>query len=507
MISRPVFASRRCLLACTWCLCITTLACRQADDPAYSRGSTVVVAYPYETLNDETAEYLVFLTLVAHDKNGELEGRLARSWEYSPDNREVTYHLRTNIRWHDGVPVTAHDIKFSMELLMHPDVLEEAPGFFGSVTVVDDSTLTLRDGNAGTDEVYYPKHLLEDLEPKEFYDWDFWDHPVGNGPYRFVRYVPQTMMEFQANHDYYQGKPKIERVVLKFVGEAGLTELLSGNVDAITETNSAQIPKLANDPRFRAYHSLAVWWIQRALYWRNDHALFRDPNVRRALTLAINREELLRVINLSQDIPIIDAPYTFPQLRRGQLPEPFPYDPARARALLDAAGWQERNADGVREREGREFRFTALVGSLHENREIAVYIQDQLRRVGVAMDIQTLPNLDVFARIESGKFEAALSTFPVPGFLWRLHFGERYPLGYENAELVTLVDQMDGSLDPETEDRIYRELAEIFRADMPVTFLFPYVRTTLAHRRLRGLSSPWRADPVVFMEELWLEDE
>ncbi len=121
------------------------------------------------------------------------------------------------------------------------------------------------------------------------------------------------------------------------------------------------------------------------------------------------------------------------------------------------------------------------------------------------MDIQTLPNLDVFARIESGKFEAALSAFAI-GFLRRFHFGERYPLGYEKGELVTLVDQMDRSLDPETEDRIYRKLAEIFRADMPVTFLFPNVRTTLAHRRLRGLSSPWRADPVVFMEHLWLEN-
>lgn len=475
------------------------------DDPAYSRGSTVVVAYPFETVIDETAEYLVFLTLVSLDENGELEGRLARSWEYSPDYREVTYHLRTNIRWHDGVPVTAHDIKFSMDLLTHPDVLEESPGFFGTVTVVDDSTLTLRDGNAGTDEVYYPKHLLEDLEPKNFYNWDFWNEPVGNGPYRFVRYVPQTLMEFEANPDFYDGKPEIERVVLKFVGEAGLTELLSGNVDAITTTNPAQIPKLASDPRFRAYHSLAVYWVQRALYWRNDHVLFRDPDVRRALTLAINREELLGVISLPQNIPIVDAPYTLTQLRRDQLPEPFPYDPARARALLDAAGWRDRTAVGVRERDGREFRFTVLVGSLPENIEIAVYIQDQFRRVGVVMDIRTLPNLNVFARIEEGNFEAALSAFTI-GFLQRFHFGERYPLGYENAELVALADQRDSNWDPETDDRIYRRLAEIFRADVPVTFLFPHVNTTLAHRRLRGLSSPWRADPIMIMEDLWLED-
>ncbi|MFQ5739638.1 MAG: peptide ABC transporter substrate-binding protein [Acidobacteriota bacterium] len=449
--------------------------------------------------------------MVTYDEEGELEGRLARRWEHSPDYREWTYHLRTDVRWQDGVPVTAQNVKFSLELLTHPDVLEFSPEAFESITVLDDSTVTIRTSGSidpGWDKwtVFYPKHLLEKLDPGEIDHWEFWTHPVGNGPYRFVRYLPQTMMEFEANPDYYRGKPSIQRVILKFTGAAGLTELLSGNVDVVMDVNPVLIPKVAGDPRFRAYHSMVGWWIQRAIYWQNAHPLFHDPSVRRALTLAINRRELTRVINLPENTPVVDGPYTFRQLQRGQLPEPLPYDPARALALLEAAGWRDRDGDGMRERNGQAFRFTVLVGSLQSNKQIAVFIQDQLRRVGIIMNIQMMPNLNVLAKVKAGQFEAALTAF-VLGWLHRFHFGESFPLGYKNAELVKLADQVEVTVDPDAKDRVYQQLREIFRTDMPVTFLFPRMGTTFAHRRLHGLSSPWRADPVRFMEYLWLEDE
>ena len=222
MMLRSGIARHSGTLACAGFLTLPALGCGGGEDRAYSHGSTVIVAYGGDerVLNpyfDMPAQLLVFLPLVTRDEHGELEGRLAKSWEHSPDYHE-------------------------------------------SITVLDDSTVTVR--YPGTPYsfdwwvVYYPKHLLENLDPKEFLGWEFWTHPVGNGPYRYVRHVPRTMMEFEANPDYYKGKPKIDRVVLKFTGEAaGLTELLSGNVDAITEINSTEILKLAADPRFRLYRS------------------------------------------------------------------------------------------------------------------------------------------------------------------------------------------------------------------------------------------------------------
>ncbi len=502
------------LVPCAF-LALAYFACGGDEDPAYSRGSTVIVAHccGREALNpraDMPARHLVFLPLVTRDANGELEGRLARRWEHSPNYRDWTYHLRTDIQWHDGVPFTAHDVEFTLHLLGHPDVLLLSPEFFESITVLDDSTLKVRytGPTFGFDWwlVYYPKHLLEDLDPKEFSDWRFWIEPVGNGPYRFVRYVPETAMELEANPDYYRGKPRIERVVLKFVGDAALAELLAGNVDAIPDVNPSEIPKLAGDPRFRVYHRPHEYGA-RGIYWQNDHPLFRDPRVRRALTLAIDRQELLQVVNLPEDFPIVDGPYTDRQLHRGELPEPLPHDPERARALLDAAGWRDLDGDGVREREGEEFRFTAIAMAGSGWEALTVYIQDRLRRVGVRMELQTLEAGVVRERFYSGEFEAAFTLVRhFPGDLaWE--YGADSPIGYVNPEVVELAERAAVSADPDVQDRIHRRLTEIFRADLPVTRLFPYVTTVVAHRRIRGLSSPYRINPVWFMEELWLEEE
>lgn len=508
---QPYFILCICLLA------FLSIQCSRDDDRAYSRGSTVIVAYSESTKRwlldafDEEARFLIFLPLVAYDENGELEGRLAHSWEHSPDYREWTYHLRTDVRWHDGVPVTAHDVKFTLELLSHPAIREFASSAIESITVHDDFRITVRGTeNPENDEVsdemvYYPKHLLEGLEPEKFRQWEFWKHPVGNGPYRFVRYLPETMMEFEANPDYYRGKPRIEQVVLKFVGEAGLSELLSGNVDVVTFANPAHIPMLRTDLRYREYYE---YWLgeSAAIFWQHDHPFLGDPRVRRALTLAINRRELLQLLNLPVDLPLFDGIYTNRQFRRSQLPEPLPYDPEGARRLLEADGWRDTNGDGVRDRDGQTGSFTALINTSYgEYERIAVYVQDQLRRVGVNMEIQPVDSSVISKRMETGNFEAAFKGLNFSLFLRRIF--TRWQLGYQNAEVVALIDQLMVTADPHVADNIYRRLSEIFRTDMPVTFLLPSVGIHFAHRRIQGLSSPWRADPVRHMEDLWLEED
>ncbi|KKN33356.1 hypothetical protein LCGC14_0804680, partial [marine sediment metagenome] len=499
------------------CICLFALAvihCREGKDLAYPRDSTITVLAP----GDERllmpfvlapSQFLVFLPLLTMNENWEPEGRLAKSWEHSPDYRTWTYHLRTDVRWHDGVPVTAHDVKFTLELLTHPDVAYYRAGDM-SITVLDDATITVR--YAGSHilpdwwTVYYPKHLLKDLDPKEISNWEFWTRPVGSGPYRYVRHVPKTMMAFEANSDYYRGKPKIERVVLKF-GEPSLPELLSGNVDVMAG-NPIQIPNMVADPRFRVYYEI-IGAHARAIFWQNAHPFFRDPRVRRALTLAINRRELLQVVNLPENTPIIDGVYTDRQLRRGELPEPLPYDPAQAQTLLEAAGWRDRDGDGVRERNGMAFHFTAITSQLMWSgyKEMAVYVQDQLRRVGVRMEVQILDTWVVWNRLMTGEYEAAFSNFRFRPRPLQQEFSKDSWTGYTNAEMVRLIDRALVTADPDAQDRIYRELTEIFRADMPVTLLLPRMEVIFAHRRLRGLTSLWRPVPTWYMEDLWIEEE
>lgn len=224
-VARGQAVAGRALTVCPPALAALVMACGGVEGPApRADGTSLTVLYP----GDERvlgpafvmpAQSLMFSTLVDRDETGELRGRLARSWEHSPDYRSWTIHLRKDVRWHDGVAFTAHDVEFTLDLFRHPEVLWESPDAY-SVRVLDDSTFTITDergcGINPLDEgtVYYPKHLLEELDPAEFAAWDFWTHPVGTGPFRYVRHVPKTMMELEANPDYYGGRPRIDRLTL-----------------------------------------------------------------------------------------------------------------------------------------------------------------------------------------------------------------------------------------------------------------------------------------------------
>lgn len=505
-------APRRDVVVCV--LLLLLASCGGGERRASGGPATVTLAARERDLQPEEdmpVKLLVFSTLTALNERGELEGRLARRWTHSADYREWTYHLRTDVRWHDGARFTAHDVKYSVDLWKNPDVQHYYTAFMEDARVVDDSTVTLRYTTSADDQIasyltFYPKHIVERLDPKGFHRWDFWWRPVGNGPYRVVSYAPQTMLQLAANPDYYRGKPKIERVILKFVGDNALTDLLAGNIDALSWTNPAEIAKFAADPRFRVYFQPESYRGY-ALFWKSDHAFFRDARVRRALTLAVDRRGMQRAVNNPDDVPIFDSPFTDRQLRQGRMPPALPHDSAQARRLLNEAGWRDAEGDGVVERAGLPFRFTALVAQRGRN-ELAVLVQNQLRRFGISMELQPLDGSGVRERLRAGDFEAAFAPYDNnPGSLQRIRLGLREPLGYENAHVAALVDSAVTTADPDARDRIYVALGEILRADLPITFLTPRVNVVFAHRRLRGLRSPWRVDPASHMDELWVEDE
>lgn len=499
-------------------VCAVAAACGGGEAPPHPVGSTVTILkgdpgdeFFLNPNRYHMAQFPVFLTLTTHLSLGEARPRLAERWEHSPDYREWTIHLRPGARWHDGAPVTAHDIKFTMDLWAHPDVLYA--GASGSVvTVVDDSTLRVTYGQPSREplggwNVYYPKHLLESLDPKDFGRWEFWKRPVGNGPYRVVRHVPNTLMELQANPDYCCGTPRIEQVLLKFGGGAPLAELLSGNVDAAV-LSPVELLALAGDPRFEAYH-YATGQVTVHLFWNHRHALFEHADVRRALTMVVDRRELHRVLNLPEGLPVTDGIHTQDRYARGEIAPALPHDPEAARELLDRAGWRTVGRGGVRQRDGREFRFTLIVPDaawLASPIRAATFIQDQLRRVGVRMEILQLESADlVNQRIADGAFEAAITFLVAQPTRHATYFGEGSPIGYAPPRVIELVRAAQVAMDPDERDRIYGELAEIFHADVPVTFLYPNVENWVVHRRIRGLESPYRAHPLWYLEELWVE--
>jgi peptide/nickel transport system substrate-binding protein len=465
---------------------------------------------------DRGPKFLVFLELATPNEYGSLEGRLAKSWEHSPDYDEWTIHLRTDVTWHDGVPVTAHDVKFTVDLWNHPDVLDR-DNIIESVEVVDDSTFVMRykPGSAwhtywypGYWSVFYPKHLLENLDPAKFHQWEFWTQPVGNGPFRYVRHTPNTLVEFEANPDFYLGRPKIDRLVIKF-GPESITELLAGNVDAMNLENGIAVERIKDDPRFEIYYeawddiSAVV-----ALFYNHRNPLFTDARVRRAMTHAINRQELKRVLNQWQDLPVLDIPFTESQYWKGELLEPLPYDQDLARRLLEEAGWRDSDGDGIREQDGAEFKFAMIVENRYQ--PVAIYVQHKLGEVGIRVEITMLDRSVLQERTDAAEFEVAMNYFWVspddPDAGLDIVFGENSLIGYRNPRVVELVNNALEATAPQSLDAIYEELAPIIQEDQPVTFLILGTEIYAAHRGVKGLSSPFRANPLWSAGHLWIEE-
>jgi peptide/nickel transport system substrate-binding protein len=487
-------------------LATAAAACRDGSDRAYARGNTLIAGvdiYDKGALNpDELPSTLMFLPLVRVDERGERQPCLAASWEHSADYLEWTYHLRPGVRWHDGVSVTADDVKRTVDVWAHFGFMKGA-----ICTVHDAATVSVRgtEWAKGFDTTItlLPNHLVKDLNPERYYQWDFWLRPVGNGPYRFLRRQPKTMVELEANPDYYKGRPRIERVILKFVQAAGLTELLGGNVDAIEVEDTAQLPAVAHDRRFRVYWRPKAGWLSMlTIVWQNEHPLFREADVRRALSLGINREELAQILDFPRQSTFVDGLYTERQLRRGEAAAPT-FEPVEAARLLDAAGWRQPNRDGLRGRNGQVFRFTALTtpGLL----KAAVDVQAQLRKLGVSMELQPLNSAVLKGRVKTRNFEACFCS--PPGIWDRLDLlRDGSQVGYRNPRLTTLLDAAEATADPDAVEQAYRGISEILRADQPVTFLTRPAKAYVVHRRVKGLSAPWHADPLWYIDELSLDD-
>jgi peptide/nickel transport system substrate-binding protein len=427
------------------------------------------------------------------------------------------------VRWHDGMPVTAHDVKFTVDLFSRPDVRTATSntGFsqIESVEVLDDASFVLtfapnsvwhNHWYPGYWQVFYPKHLLEKLDPAKITEWEFWKQPVGNGPFRYLRHTAKTMMEFEANPDFYLGKPRIDRVVIKF-GPGSLTELQAGNVDALRLTSPTAVWAIKDDPRFQVYHES---WDDisevKSLIWNHRNPLFSDARVRRAAAHAIDRHELRQVLNMWDDLPVVDVPFTESQYWSRDLVEPLAYDPELARRLLEEAGWSDKDGNGVREREGQEFRFEMIVNE--RSQRTAVYVQEKLSRVGIQVNILTLDGGAHRERTyETQNFEVSL------GAVWispddidmglNVMLGKDSKIGYHNPEVIRLVNAMHEASDSETLGAIYRELAPIVQQEQPFTFLTFGVVTYAAHRRVKGLSSPFRANALWSAGQLWIEDD
>jgi peptide/nickel transport system substrate-binding protein len=371
----------------------------------------------YSSLPGFHVVYLMFRPLARRDST--LSGYapdLARSWHFEDENTLVL-ELRDDVFWHDGVQVSAHDVVFTIERQRDPQTASPRQGDVAAVAAVaarDSFTVEVRMNRAGPYdvnallEVYaVPKHLLEHIPPAELRLAPFGRNPVGNGWYRFVSWIPAQSLALEVDTEKPDGRPAIERIILRFTPDmtAALTQLLAGQGDLLAKLPPNLMARVENAPEVELGTGPRVRPAWLAMNTRRPP--LDDARVRRALALAIDREELVR--GLFGDVG--EAAWSpIPTVFREHSPEvrPIPFAPDSARRLLEDAGWRDTNRDGIVDRDGRPLRIEADYISTDQTRQdVLVAMQSMLRRVGVDLVPRAYESSTWVQRLREGTFTAS----------------------------------------------------------------------------------------------------
>ncbi|MFL5565053.1 MAG: peptide ABC transporter substrate-binding protein [Gemmatimonadaceae bacterium] len=440
--------------------------------------------------------------------------RLADRWTWSADSLSIAFHLNPGARWHDGVPVRSNDVRFTVTSAKDSAVGSPVASVITNIDSVStpDSATAVVWFNARNPQQFYdaayqlpimPEHIWKDIPPAGWRASDAAKHPVGSGPYRFVRWIPRTVVEVVADTANYRGAPKIRRVIWTIAPDfqTAVTRFFSGEADWFEQLRPENVAEMAKHPdlRTRQFHSLQYLFAQFNLRDPANHArphpIFGNREMRRALTMATDRVTLVRSVYDSLALPALGPtvrsyPSTDPNLQQ------IPFDLPRARAVLDSLGWRMTAGDSVRRRNGRPLEFSITVPTTSSVRvRFAVLLQEQLRQAGVKMNIERLEFPVVVERDRKRTFDATIgqwNTQPSPGAVrgsWGTA-GSRATNGnnfgsYESPVFDAYVDSALASFEMTKRKAYFTKAYETIIQDAPAIWLAEPIQTVGYHSRLQ----------------------
>lgn len=459
-----------------------------------------------DSASHEAASYL-FNSLIRYDKDIRLEGELAKSWEVSPDEKRIVFHLHKGVKWHDGVPFTSADVLFTYRKIIDPKTPTAYAESYKQVrraSAPDPYTFVVEYGRPYAPALdswaslsILPKHLLEKYEDISRSPLNK-EHPIGTGPFRFVEWKPGDRTVFDANPDYFEGRPYLSRVVTRVIPDQAtmFLELKSGGIDAMTLT-PLQYARQTDTPEFRArfhrYRYLPFAYTY--LGFRLSHPFFSDRRVRQAIAYAVDKKEIITGVLFGLGVEAT-GPYKPGTWMYNPNVKRYPHDPERAKALLAEAGWKP-GRDGILERDGKKFAFTVLTNAGNESRaKTAAIIQQNLAAVGIRMEIRTVEWAAFINEfIDKRRFDAVVlgwSTGPEPDQydIWsstktgpkELNF-----VGFRNAEVDRLLEEGRRTFDREKRKRAYFRLQEILAEEQPYVFLYVPQALSAYAARIHGI--------------------
>lgn len=439
---------------------------------------------------------------------------LATAWHYA-DSLTIAFTLHPEARWHDGTPVTADDVAFTFDV--YRDTLVNAPArqrlrHIASVIARDAETVVFQFHRVYPeqffDAVYHmrilPRHLLDTVPRAQIATHRFGRQPVGAGPYRFVRWQTGELVELAAHTEFFLGRPGIGRVIWRFTPDpnTAITQLVAGDADVMHALGGPpNIERIAKAAHLRPVPYPVPIYMFIGFNLRDasnrdvPHPLFSNPQLRRAVSMAVDRETLVHsLMGDFGEVPV--GAVTRPLWIWDDDIHQLPFDSAGARQLLAALGWTDSDGDGILDHDGRAFAFDLIVPSSSGlRRQAAIIVQDQLKRVGVKMNVAELEFNTFFARSAAGRFDAHFGAWgqdPSPSSIediWTTSGFDGQNFGrYSNPEVDRLIHHAATARDLNQARRLWHEAISVMNADAPALWLIEPVGVAGVHERFEDVS-------------------
>ncbi len=452
-----------------------------------------------------------------------------------------TFYLRRDVKFHDGEPMTAADVKFSFETIKNEYV--DAPSLrnyyddLESCEVLDDYTVRLTYSKqywmardfAGEFPVL-PMHLynsdgLLEKDPeafgKRFNESPYNRKPIGTGPYQFESWETGIQIVIKRNDDYWDAprRGRLDRIIFKFISDnvAALQALKNGEVNFLPGITPEQFEQETNSEELLTNYVKAAYYTESFNYigWNTRRPPFDDPKVRLAMAYgAFDRQEFLKKVLYQRGIVVTGSQYYYGPAYDHSI-EPHPFDPEKAKELLLEAGWYDRDADGLRDKDGRSFRFELLLPAGNQiARQRAALMKENLQKLGIEMSIRELEWATFIENINDRQFDAcnlgwATSLESDPYQIWHTSQMENRGsnhVGFGNEESDRIIEQSRVTLDDEARRQIFFKLHRIQHEQQPYLFLYTAPNLGVFKKRFRGVKL-YKVRPGYDLAEWYLPED
>ena len=498
------------------------------------------------SLTEGQINELLYLGLVQHDwdeKTADIISSplLSEKFEWSQDSTSVTFDLRENAYWSDGTKVTSDDIIFSFDLYSDPEVNSKFFGSYDNLFLEKNQHIDLKKSfeilsptkikinfKSGSkpslfdiDMPILPKHVFSKIPRKDLSTTKVENNLITNGPFTLSSWRKNEAIVLKAvENSFLYDKEMVKELIFKIIPDenSSITQLKKGEIDLLEDVNTEAISELKKMEHIkiiartgRDYDYIGWNNIDPELYSKskgiNPNKFFGDSNVRIALSLAINREEILKEylqgygqLSFGPVSPIFKTYYNHKL-------KPYKFNPAKSKELLTAAGWSDSDKDGTLDKNNEDFSFKLYIGSGNPRRAyVATVVKNNLKAVGIDVTIETMEMSAFINKLMEHELDAWMAGWAIPLPIdiqpyWHSDFS-RSPFnlpGFNNMEVDKLLDALEIEKSHEKKEMLYKRIQEILHEKEPVTFLYWLDVKTAYNKRIDNIT----INPLGAIQHCW----